>query len=181
MIHYDPALIRRCQEGDLLAFKELVQACQQPVYNLAMKLLNDVGDAEDIVQDVFVKIWQGMKKYNDGISQFSTWMYKLTYNASVDKLRRRQKNRFSGDVEMASASVSLIDSFDNLEYKDLLQWIEKLTLALSPLQKTIFVLRDLEELEVKEVVEITGLTAKQVKDNLYLARKTMKQKLANIL
>ena len=76
-----------CKRGDREAFKQIVSEYQQLVYTLAFRLLCNGADAEDMTQEVFIKVWQNLSRYKQQQCKFSTWIYKITCNACYDKLR----------------------------------------------------------------------------------------------
>jgi RNA polymerase sigma-70 factor (ECF subfamily) len=85
-------LVQRCRQGDLCAFTELFHACQARVYRLAIAILRDEKDAEDTVQDVFVRVFERVQDYR-GESAFTTWLTAIAVNCCRDKLRRRRVRR----------------------------------------------------------------------------------------
>ncbi|GHT24420.1 DNA-directed RNA polymerase sigma-70 factor [Bacteroidia bacterium] len=176
-------LIDRCKQGDSKAFASLMAEYQPLVFRLAFRLLCDDNMAKDMVQDVFIKIWLQINKYNPQYG-FSTWIYKISCNLCYDKLRRMKHfpkpvqlpDAFS-EMEIASSENTEM-SFINKELKEMILYFTK---ELSPKQKLIFTLSDIEELEVAEIVAITGLSAGKIKSNLYLARKQIKDKINAII
>ncbi|MGD9099748.1 MAG: RNA polymerase sigma factor [Anaerolineae bacterium] len=85
-------LVRRCQQGELAAFSKLFQGYQARVYRLAVAILRDEQDAEDAVQDVFVRVFERIRDYR-GDSAFTTWLTAIVVNCCCDKLRRRKVRR----------------------------------------------------------------------------------------
>jgi RNA polymerase sigma-70 factor (ECF subfamily) len=175
-------LIDRSKQNDTAAFAQLVSEFQMMVFRLAFRLLCDEDETRDMVQDVFVKIWLSIDKY-DGSCRFSTWIYKIACNTCYDRLRtlHRSPSAYSSDAismhgQMASEE-NIEEVMTNRELKDL---ILRFTEQLSPKQKLVFTLRDIEGLEVSEVVIITGMTAEKVKHNLYQARKQIRTKIHQI-
>ncbi len=172
--------IIKCQRGDAKAFSYIFDEFHISVFSLALKMLNDIGDAEDIVQEVFVKVWDSIKSYSSEKSRFSTWLYTITSRSCLDQLRKR-KNIFTVTKEQIEEFRNMTESdADPLEDNDAVNLIKALSATLTPTQKLVFVLRDLEGYDVKEVIGITKLTEKQIKDNLYLARKSIKKKMEKL-
>jgi RNA polymerase sigma-70 factor (ECF subfamily) len=166
--------IELCKLGDREAFRTIVLEYQQLVYSLAFKLLCNEQDAEDAAQDTFVKVWQNINLFNKKY-KFSTWIYKITTHICFDKLRQK-KNILNIDIEDYD-SPSEENREELLHNKELKKLIVKLTECLSPKQKLIFTLSDLEDLKVEEIKQITGISAAKIKSNLYLARKYIKSKI----
>jgi len=169
--------IELCRSGNREAFKNIVYEYQQLVYSLAFKLLCNEQDAEDVTQDTFIKVWQNINLYKQQY-KFSTWIYKITSSICYDKLRSKN-NINTIDIEDYDC-FSGQNQEEILHHKELKKLIVKLTAGLTPKQKLIFTLSDLEELKVEEIKVITGMSAAKIKSNLYLARKYMKSKISNV-
>lgn len=174
-------LVIRCQQDDKRAFALLVTEFQPLVFRLAFRLLCDENEARDSTQETFVKVWLSLKSFN-GENRFSTWLYKITCNTCYDRLRSLRHSpldneaAFSDSVHIPS-DANIETSLSNKQLKEL---ILRYTDELPVQQKLIFTLRDVEELEVAEVEIITGLSAKQIKSTLYLARKNIRDKINKI-
>nr|WP_321405990.1 sigma-70 family RNA polymerase sigma factor [uncultured Carboxylicivirga sp.] len=169
-------LIKNCQNGDKDAFGQLVTEYGNYVFSVVFRIVNNEADAEDISQNVFVKAWQNINKYNHEKAKFTTWLYTIAARMSLDYLKTSRKK-----VELTDVLKSDVDIEKEIDLKELGTMIYSATDQLSDQQKLIFVLRDLEELDVDDVVEITGFSRKQIKDNLYVARKKVKEKLGRLL
>ncbi len=171
------ALIHRSKHNDTAAFAVLVSEHQMLVFRLAFRLLCDEEEAKDVVQETFIKIWLSLKSYNPSFL-FSTWIYRIACNICYDRLRSNQRTLFRGELteyEMRIASEEDIES--SLANKELSEMILRFTDELTPKQKLVFVLREVEEREISEIETITGLSPEKIKSNLYLARKSIREKL----
>lgn len=174
-------LVIRSQQDDKRAFALLVTEFQPLVFRLAFRLLCDENEARDSTQETFVKVWLSLKTFN-GENRFSTWLYKITCNTCYDRLRALRHSpldngsAFSDSIHIPS-EVNIETSLSNKQLKEL---ILRYTDELPPQQKLVFMLRDVEELEVAEVEIITELSAKQIKSTLYLARKNICNKIKQI-
>jgi len=176
-------LIFRSRQNDQAAFRKLVEAHQHLVYSLAFRLLCNDEDAQDAVQETFIKAWNHLSHFNTEM-RFTTWLYKIATNACYDRIKslKRRNNTISFDIE----NIALINrpSLENLETNiinnELAQLIKQLTFDLPPKQKLVFTLRDLEGLEVEEIEMITGLSARKIKSNIYCARQFIREKLENL-
>ncbi|MFV0536195.1 MAG: RNA polymerase sigma factor [Dysgonomonas sp.] len=165
-----------CRRGDSEAFKYIVTEYQQLVYTLAFRLLCNEADAQDATQDTFIKVWQNISKYKQQY-KFSTWIYKIASNTCYDYMRaeRKESDLDSADTVLLSAT----NEETHLHNKELIELIKKTTEGLSPKQKLVFTLSEIEGLEVEEIVQISGLSPAKIKSNLYLARKYIKSKIQN--
>lgn len=171
-------LVDRSRRGDKEAFGRLVSEFQSLVFRLSFRLLCDEDEARDITQETFIKVWLALKSY-DREKCFSTWLYKITCNACYDRLR--SLNHSPLDKESSLSDSANIPSNDNIEIslanKQLKELILRYTDELPAQQKVVFMLRDVEELEVAEVQSITGLSPEKIKSTLYLARKNIRNKM----
>lgn len=175
-------LVDRSKRNDTIAFAQLVSVFQAMVFRLAFRLLCDEDEAKDMVQDVFVKIWISIDKY-DGSCRFSTWMYKITSNTCYDRLRalRRTPPAYSSETISVEHDIGSGENIEEaLSHKELKDLILRFTEELTPKQRLVFTLRDIEELDVAEVVIITGLSPEKIKHNLYQARKQIRNKMHQI-
>lgn len=174
-------LIILCRQNDAQAFRKLVDAHQSMVYTLAFRLLCNDEDAKDIVQETFIKVWKHLDSFKIEL-KFSTWLYTIAANQCYDKLKKAKQNYILRlDVQ---DHIREFISNENIEKtvinEELSQIISSLTLDLTPKQKLVFTLHDLEGLETEEVISITGLSAGKIKSNLYLARQYIRKKIENI-
>lgn len=166
--------IEACCKGDATAFEPIVAEYQQLVYTLAFRLLCNEEDAKDATQETFIKVWQNMFRYKRTF-KFSTWIYTIASNICYDKLRSERKvSKVSVDDQELYATDDQENSLNN---KDLIGLITRVTENLTPKQKLVFTLSEIEGLEVEEIAVITGLTPAKIKSNLYLARKYVKSKI----
>ena len=108
------AVIRRAQRGDTEAFEMLLSAYEKPVYNLCLRMTGNAEDAADLTQEAFLKIWRGLENYKFE-SSFSTWVYRLTTNVSIDFLRGRKRR------QTVSITVEEEDGAAELEVPDRLR------------------------------------------------------------
>ncbi|MCD8177110.1 MAG: sigma-70 family RNA polymerase sigma factor [Tannerellaceae bacterium] len=172
--------IEKCKQGDSHSFGMLVHEFQPMVYRLSFRLLADPDETKDAVQETFIKVWLSIRSYNPGY-KFTTWLFKIACNTCHDRLRKLQHQPESADW---FESFQRLDSGENIENtlinKDLKEVILHLTEKLTPKQKMVFVLSDLEEMDVGEIETVTGLTPAKIKSNLYLARKYIRTKLSNL-
>jgi len=182
-------LVARLKSGDERALQSIFNLYSTKLYSVAHRILSDAADAEEIVQDVF---WTAFRKAGafQGNSKFSTWLYRLTVNAALGKIRRSKKNqetayeefmpKFEKDGHHSVRPV--VDWSDTLEEKYAKQETQALLARaldqLKPLDKTVVVLSDLEGLSDREIAAATGLTVSAVKTRLHRARLVLRGKLA---
>jgi len=169
-------LIARSRQNDGNAFRQLVEGHQSMVYSLAYRLLCNEEEARDAVQETFIKVWLNLKKF-DTNRKFSTWVYAIAANLCYDTLK--SSHHFSPSLPAETLHEALSD--EDVEKKvleaELGALITTLTNELTPKQKLVFTLSDLEDLPTEEIVQITGMTASQIKSNLFLARQALRKQL----
>lgn len=169
-------LIMQSKEGDQEAFGELVLIYSDYVFSIVFRLINIETDAEDITQNTFVRAWMRIGTYEEKKSKFTTWLYTIATRLALDHIRKRKP-----EMELQENMESNVNFERDLENKELGELIKRACSGLSEQQKLVFVLRDLEDLDVNEVVHITGFSEKKIKDNLYIARKKIREKVGDLI
>jgi RNA polymerase sigma-70 factor (ECF subfamily) len=170
-------LVLRSKAGDLAAFDQLIRGCQSYAYSIAVRLLCDEDEAEDVVQQSFIRVWKHIGRF-DQRRKFTTWLYKIVTNLCLDRLKatRRRSEVFSPlDLNNDVDAVADEQSLDQIQTnEEMIRLVKALTGRLPAKQKLVFVLRDLEDLPMDEVSEITGLSVGSIKTNLHYARRTIR-------
>ena len=165
-------------DGDTNAFAVLVSRYKDLVYTLALRMLKNREEAEEVAQDTFIKAYKSLNRFK-GDSKFSTWIYKITYNTSLDRLKKNRKH--FNDVaidEFTEHKVKTIDNaLDNLESKEQTTAIQDCIALLPSEDGFLLTLYYFEEQTLDEMSKAVGLTSNNVKVKLFRARK----KLATIL
>jgi len=174
-------LILLAQQGDKQAFRSLVEKYQKFVFAVAFKILLNDEDARDTAQDAFIKLWQHISEYKFQ-AKFTTWFYKIIINLCLDKLRVRKRRNafFTNSIDENTFNVLLSGNSDDYSNKELMEIIIKLTGKLSPKQKIVFVMRDLNGFGIGEISQTINMPENSVKVNLLYARKKIKKYLTNI-
>ncbi|HHW18892.1 MAG TPA: sigma-70 family RNA polymerase sigma factor [Firmicutes bacterium] len=180
------ALVRRAAKGDMEAFETLVRRYEKGLYNLAFRLVSNPEDAMDVVQEVFLKTYQALPEFR-GESKFSTWVYRVCVNASLDLLRKKQKfQMYSLDEPLAlkDAEVSreVEDSGkrteDIVETRFLGEAVLRVLKDLEPHYRALLVLCDVQGYSYQEISEILGMSLGTVKSRLHRARNLVRKILA---
>jgi RNA polymerase sigma-70 factor (ECF subfamily) len=175
------------QAGDPLAFAQLVEQNQGQVYNLALRMLNDAQEAEDVLQETFLNAYKALPDF-EGRSSLSTWLYRIASNASLMRLRKKRPDTVSVDEPLTldagdSVPRQLVD-WSNLPEDELLSnesrhVMDKEVSNLPETLRIVFVLRDLEGLSTAETGEVLGLSEGAVKTRLHRARLKLRESLSN--
>ena len=176
----DQQLISQCLEGNKDAFRLLVQAHQRRVFSLALKMVGDEEEAKDVVQETFIRVWQSIRNY-DPQKTFSTWVYTIASRLCIDRLKRSSRMVVLPEDEITLRRfASDTDSQQSLENREWVSIVRMIAEGLSDKQRLVFTLCQLEGIPSAEVEQITGLDAKQVKSNLYVARQTIRKRLKEL-
>jgi len=171
----DIKLIEECRGGNLNNFRKLVEATSPGAFTVAFRMLGDEDEAKDVVQETMITIWQKLSKIKSA-EVYKTWTYRIVVNKCYDKLRKRKKSHeFNADDKTWKLiSDTLSESFSSaLENDEIARIINSLTDRLSPKQKAVFILSEIEQLPVDEIAAITGIGKSGIKANLYYARKNI--------
>lgn len=184
----DGELIRRCREKDLSALGELFHRYQEKIYNLAYRMMGSREEAEDLVQDVFVKVYESADQYQEKAS-FFTWLYRLAVNLSIDRLRKRKREGLEPlENPDSEEDISLIDrlpaedpSPEELAIaREQKERIQRVLEEVDSRYRTIIILRDLEALSYSEIATILGCSIGTVRSRLHRGRRLLKVKLKNL-
>jgi RNA polymerase sigma-70 factor (ECF subfamily) len=186
----DVELMRRVGQGDETAFRELVEIHQYRVVGTVARMLGDESEAEDVAQQVFVRVWKSASRY-EPTAKFTTWLFTITRNLVFNELRRRQRHAaISLDAPRDPADESTPrdrpDPHAKLPDAALLDE-EKMTAIqhaideLPEQQRMAVILRRYEETPYEDIAEVLGITVPAVKSLLFRARTDLRQKLAQYL
>jgi len=173
-------ILLQSKQGDLNAFQQVVERYQQYAYILAYRILFNQEDAEDVVQESFIRVWKHLDSY-DIQQKFTTWLYTIVTRLCYDILKRSGhketdlspevlSNHLTNDLDVSIPEEDCVNLSMRIELYHIVSW-------LPPRQRTIFVLRDLQDLSVKEVSGIMDISEAAVKTNLHYARRTIREKL----
>jgi RNA polymerase sigma-70 factor (ECF subfamily) len=174
------------RQGNQQVFRKLVETYQGYAFSLAVRYLGNEEDARDVVQDTFIRIWKRLSTF-DFRCKFTTWMYRIVINLCHDRnkaLNRQKKfldfNSLGDFPDLFSAAIAPIDLENESIRKELGTIIAALAGELPPRQRSIFVLRDLQDLSVAEVSQILRISKNSVKSNLSHARQKIRKRLEQI-
>src|SRR5512142_2502123 len=179
-------LVRAAKNGDMGAFEELVKRYDRNVFRIAQHITQNREDAEDVVQDAFLKAYGNLNQFQEQ-SKFYTWLVRIAVNEALMKLRRRRPERtvsLDEDVKTEEDSIprEVADWSPNPEqqYKqaELKEILTKTINGLPPSFRTVFVLRDVEGLSTEETAEALGLSIPAVKSRLLRARLQLRERLS---
>ena len=177
-------LVAAAKSGDVTAFEELVSRYERKIFRLTMNITRNREDAEDAMQDAFLKSYSHLKTFQ-GDSRFYTWLVRIAANEALMRLRKRRPNQFSLDEP--------IEGDDDLIPRELQDWgpgpeqrfaqtemreiLSSVIDGLEPDYRVVFVLRDIEELSTEETAASLGISVPAVKSRLLRARLKLREKL----
>ena len=180
----EPILVAAAKSGDVAAFETLVGRYERKIFRLTQNITQNREDAEDSMQEAFLKAFEHLPEF-EGNSRFYTWLVRIAVNQALMKLRRRRPNVVSLDEE--------IDAGDDMMPRDVEDWgpspadryaqteladiLSKAIGELDPSFRTVFQLRDIEELSTEETAEALDLSVPAVKSRLLRARLKLREKL----
>ena len=178
-------LIRRLATGDKDAFRELVESHKKKVYYLAYDLVGNPSDAEDVSQDVFLKAFRAFGTFKRD-ARLGAWLYRITYNTAIDHLRRRGISAETVDEAVLEANLDRVareapsPAMDPARTAESVMLQDRIARALekvSPQEKAVFLLRHYDDLMLKDIAEVLGLSLGSVKSYLFRAVKKLQREL----
>ncbi len=184
----DESLVRRAKRGDSAAFGELMKRYQSRIYRLARRMTETDEDAEDVVQEAFVKAFRSLGGFQQR-SRFSTWLYRITVNLALMKLRRRKPDLVSLDQPI-STSEGIVqrdledegtNPLERLLERESAEVLDAAVEALPPTYRAVFILRHVEGLSTEETAKILGISVPAVKSRLHRTRLMLQEKLLDYL
>ena len=175
-------LVQRARDGDREAFKELVETYQRKVYGICIGMLKDPDDSMDVSQEVFIKVYRYLDKFNQE-SSFYTWLYRITVNKCIDFIRKQKRKRevdyndellregnVAGDDELLPSRLG-IHPDKVYGRKELREKMLEALKTLSEKHRTILVLREVEGLSYEEIADVLQVSKGTVMSRLYHARR----------
>jgi RNA polymerase sigma-70 factor, ECF subfamily len=181
----EAALVAEAKKGDHRAFSELVSRYERKIFRLAKHITDSDEDAEDVLQEAFLKAYEHLDEFQ-GNSKFYTWLVRIAVNESLMKLRRRKTSRavsldeqLDTGEETIAREIAVWDDnpeqrYSREEFRDIL---DKAIQSLRPAFRTVFLLRDVEDLSTEETARMLDLSVPAVKSRLLRARLQLREKL----
>ncbi len=183
---YHVALMMKVKEGDIAAFEEIVEIHQSAVIGTVAKMLGGLGDAEDISQQVFIRVWKSAGRYKPS-AKFTTWMFTITRNLVFNEMRRRQRKP-AVSMDEREEEYNLLTPDDNTASPDqqvleneLVKAIDTAIQALPEKQRMAVILRRYEDRSYEEIADVLNLSLSAVKSLLFRARAQLKENLQGYL
>lgn len=171
-------LIQLSQQGDQAAFEELVRRYQPKVFSIIVNVLRDRREVEDIAQQVFVKLYFALPSFHFR-SALSTWLYKITVNECYDYLRKQRARPLTTAADLGEGDLQRLERLEDeralaslaeAERVELKELVTKLLERLSPEERILLTLKELEGFSIEEIASITAMNQNTVKVKLFRAR-----------
>lgn len=171
----DRELVKRCLEGANLAWEALLRIHTPKIYNLCYRFTGNPTEAEDLTQEVFVKVFQTLRSFDPALSQFSTWLNRVARNHLVDHYRRTRHDRanYSLDDEDQSFDPRADPAFEpprRVEQRERQELLQAALNRLSPEMREVVILRDLQDLDYAEISKVLAVPEGTVKSRLNRGR-----------
>jgi len=182
----DVALMRRVREGDMVAFEELVERHERAVVGTVAKMLGGSSDAEDIAQQVFVRVWKSAGRYEPR-ARFTTWLFTITRNLVFNEVRRRKRKPTVSVDEREEEYRQVVEDThasgpdEDVLHAELEQTVDRAIAALPEKQRLAVVLRRYEEMPYDEIGGVLSMSVPAVKSLLFRARTQLKESLQRYL
>jgi RNA polymerase sigma-70 factor (ECF subfamily) len=186
MSELERTLLRRLRDRDERAFRELIDSHRDRVFNITFRMLGNRAEAEDVAQEVFITVFKTIETFREQ-SKFSTWLYRVTVNHCKNRIkylaRRHDRDRDELDETSreangaAGAPLRHVQPDRALEGAQLEALLQEAIANLDDDQRVVVVLRDVEDLSMEEICEITGLPDGTVKSRLHRARLVLRKRL----
>jgi RNA polymerase sigma-70 factor, ECF subfamily len=179
--------IKQVLKGDQNAFGEIVELYKDKVYQICYRMLGNAHEAEDIAQEAFIRAYTNIHTF-DTSKKFSTWLYRIATNLSIDRIRKKKPDYFldaevSGTDGLTMYSQLAADQKlpeEEVESLELKAWVHKEILALPPKYRSAIVLKYIEELSLKEISEILDLPIGTVKTRIHRGREALRKRLRSV-
>lgn len=182
----DAALVARLQAGDQMAYAQLVEEHAAKIYRLALRMMGNEADAEDILQETFLSAFRSIHRFEER-SSLSTWLYRIASNAALMRLRRKEPVQISVDepVEQEDGDLMPRQFFDfcclpeeSFLREEAVDVMFRAVEDLPPTLRSVFVLRDIEGLSTEDTAQALDLSISAVKSRLMRARLKLREELS---
>jgi RNA polymerase sigma-70 factor (ECF subfamily) len=187
MLELDRSLLRRLRDRDERAFRELIDAHRDRVFNITFRMLGNRAEAEDVAQEVFITVFKTIESFREE-AKFSTWLYRVTVNHCKNRIKYLARRHDQHRDELTDATTT--DGVNGaiaapvptapdraLQGAQMEKLLEDAIAQLDEEHREVVVLRDIEDLTIEEICEITGLPDGTVKSRLHRARLALRKKL----
>ncbi len=184
---FEAESIRRILAGEKHLFHELIRPCERSIYFLLLSILKNQTDVEDVAQETVIKVYQNLDKFR-GDAQFRTWVLSIARNEGLGRLRKigsRREDSLDAETDESSGDYTpaILTSWreipaEALEQKELGAILRKAIEGLPEIYRNIVMLRDIEEMDIRQTATVLGISEASVKVRLHRARALLQRRLA---
>lgn len=174
----DSQLAAQIKKSQKHAFDQLFERYSQPLYRFSLSLLKKHEDAEEVVQEVFFRIWKTRRTIDESRS-FSSYLFSIAHNVAVDQFRKKAKEQKYEEFVIKQAQVNYLDPTDEMEFNELKSTVDDVVAELPERRKQIYRLSRVEGLSHKEIASTMNIQAKTVENQLNLALKHIRSRLGD--
>lgn len=176
-------LLEKAKNGDVEAFEQLIEGCQKKVFNIALRMIGNYDDANELAQEVFIRIYKSIKTFKEE-SLFSTWVYKVTTNICLDELRKRKKMKVTYlDEEIKTEDSEIKRQVEDerptpdvqVEKNEVRKVVHNAIKGLSEEQRVMIVLRDIQGFSYEEIAKFLKCPEGTVKSRINRARSSLRE------
>ncbi len=176
----DKELLKRFKnpESKNFAFNQLVRKYQEKIYWITRKMVIDHDDANDLTQNVFIKVWKNLDKFK-GTSQLYTWIYRIATNECLTFLKKKRRRFFVSVTDVENELSNKIDASHHIDGDEIALKLEKAVLTLPDKQRLVFNMKYFEELKYQQIAEITDTSVGSLKASYHHAVKKIEEILSH--
>jgi RNA polymerase sigma-70 factor (ECF subfamily) len=175
----DSEIVRQIQSGDATAFDELMRRYKRPLINFVFRMLGNAEDADDVAQDVFIRVYQRLDTYQPE-TKFSTWLFALARHAAIDHLRWRARHP-TGSMESAPEIAASSGTAEEVGAREIGEQIAAAVAKLPEDQRTAIVLSEYHGMSYAEIAAVMRCSEKSVESRLYRAKQALRERLRPLL
>jgi RNA polymerase sigma-70 factor (ECF subfamily) len=172
----DILCVQRIKSGDIQAFTMIVEKYGEMIFTVVRKIVVNKEDAEDIVQEVFIKVFKALERFREE-SEFATWLYRIAYNTTISELRK--KKMYFVPAEDNLLIYDNLDEHEEVEIK--LQYLEKALKRLSPDEAFLITLHYMDEQSIESISKISNLSVSNIKVKLHRIRKKLALEISKLI
>jgi len=176
----DQFYIDKVLAGQTASYSFLIERYKSMVFTIAMKIVRNREDAEEVAQDCFIKAYQKLETYK-GDSKFSTWLYSIVYRTAISRIRKKQIEVSDISDKTYKIPGESVDPLELMKYEEQKEFVTKAIDMLPETDAALVTLYYLDDISVEEIEQITGLGNSNVKTKLFRARKKMYETLQALL
>lgn len=174
----DAELVRRCQAGDGTAWEGIVRSQTRRIYNLCYRFTGQRQEAEDLTQEVFVRMFRTLGKYDPGQGSLNVWLYRVARNLLIDHYRASRRDRMTSSIDDEESPIELTETkapspHRAAELGELRETLQKALTRLSPELREAVILRDLQGMEYREIAQVLSIPEGTVKSRINRGRAEM--------